>query len=44
MFVTRLLGVRIGAANTMLLGGAIAIVATVLIGWLWRPIREYRSD
>jgi predicted MFS family arabinose efflux permease len=34
----------IGAANTMLLGGAIAIVATVLIGWLWRPIREYRSD
>ena len=34
----------IGAANTMLLGGAISLVATVLIGWLWRPIREYRSD
>lgn len=34
----------IGAANTMLLGGAISIVATVLIAWLWRPIREYRSD
>jgi MFS family permease len=34
----------IGAANTMLLGGAISVVATMLIGWLWRPIREYRSD
>lgn len=34
----------VGAANTMLLGGAISVVATLLIGWLWRPIREYRSD
>lgn len=34
----------IGAGNTMLLGGVISVVATVLIGWLWRPIRDYRSD
>ena len=34
----------IGAANTMVLGGIIAIVATCLIWRFWRPIREFRSD
>jgi predicted MFS family arabinose efflux permease len=33
----------IGAANTMLLGGVISVVATALIWWFWRPIREFRS-
>lgn len=34
----------IGAANTMILGGAISVVATALIGWWWKPIRTFRSD
>jgi MFS family permease len=34
----------IGASNTMLLGGVISVVATGLIWWLWRPIREFRSS
>ena len=34
----------IGASNTMLLGGFISIAATALIGVLWRPIRDFRSD
>jgi MFS family permease len=33
----------IGAANTMLLGGVISIVATLIIWRTWRPIRDYRS-
>ncbi len=33
----------IGAGNTMVLGGAISIAATLLIWRLWRPIREFRS-
>jgi hypothetical protein len=33
----------IGADNTMVLGGAISIVATALIWRFWRPIREFRS-
>ncbi len=34
----------IGADNTMMLGGIIAVVATALIWRFWRPIREFRSD
>lgn len=34
----------IGAGNTMVLGGAISIIATLLIWRFWRPIREFRSD
>lgn len=34
----------IGAANTMLMGGVISIVAAVMIGLWFRPIREFRSD
>jgi len=34
----------IGAGNTMLLGGAISVVATGLIWRIWRPIREFRSS
>lgn len=34
----------IGAANTLLLGGVISIVATFLIWRFWRPIREFRSS
>lgn len=34
----------IGASNTMVMGGVISIVMTALIWWLWKPIREYRSD
>ena len=33
----------IGAGNTMVLGGAISIMATLLIGRFWSQIREYRS-
>jgi MFS family permease len=33
----------IGAGNTMVLGGVISIVATLVIWRVWRPIREYRS-
>jgi len=33
----------IGAANTLVLGGVISIVATLVIWRIWRPIREYRS-
>jgi len=32
----------IGAGNTMVLGGVISLVATVIIWRVWRPIREYR--
>ncbi|GAB4325797.1 MAG: MFS transporter [Dehalococcoidia bacterium] len=32
----------IGAQGTMLLGAVLSLVATLLIGRLWRPIREYR--
>ncbi|MGE0624822.1 MAG: MFS transporter [Pseudomonadales bacterium] len=34
----------IGAANTMMLGGLISVVATALIWRFWRPIREFQSD
>lgn len=34
----------IGAANTMMLGGVISVLATAAIWWLWRPIREFRAD
>jgi len=34
---------RIGAAQTLSLGGILSIAATLLIWRLWRPIREYRS-
>ena len=34
----------IGAGNTMVLGGVISIMATVVIGRFWRPIRDFRSD
>ena len=34
----------IGAANTMFMGGVISIVAAVMIGFWYRPIREFRSD
>jgi hypothetical protein len=34
----------IGAGNTMVLGGAISIGATLLIWRFWRPIREFRAD
>ena len=33
----------IGAGNTMVLGGFIAVAATGLIWRFWRPIREFRS-
>ncbi len=33
----------IGAGNTMVLGAAISVVATLVIWRLWRPIREFRS-
>ncbi|MEQ8484239.1 MAG: MFS transporter [Pseudomonadales bacterium] len=33
----------IGAANTMVLGSVISVVATLAIWRWWRPIREYRS-
>lgn len=32
----------IGAANTMILGACLAVVATLVIWRIWRPIREYR--
>ena len=34
----------IGAANTMLLGGVVSVVATFLIWLVYKPIREFRSD
>lgn len=34
----------IGAGNTMVLGGAISVAATLAIWRLWRPIREFRSS
>jgi MFS family permease len=34
----------IGPGNTMVLGGVISIVATLVIWRLWRPIREFRSS
>jgi len=33
----------IGAQNTVLLGGVLAIIATLVIWRVWRPIREYRD-
>lgn len=33
----------IGAGNSMVLGGVLSLLATLVIAWLWRPIREYRS-
>lgn len=33
----------IGASNTMVLGAVIAILATALIGWKFKPIREFRA-
>jgi predicted MFS family arabinose efflux permease len=32
----------IGPGNTMVMGGVIALVATLLVWRVWRPIREYR--
>jgi MFS family permease len=34
----------IGASNTMLLGALIAIAATALIGWKWKPIRDFQTS
>lgn len=34
----------VGAGNTMVLGGVISVLATALIWWFWKPIREFRSD
>ena len=34
----------IGAGNTMVLGGVISITATAVIWWIWKPIREFRSN
>ena len=34
----------IGASNSMVLGAVISIAATALIGWYWKPIREFRSN
>ena len=34
----------IGASNTMLLGGAISLIATLLIWWLIKGIRLYRYE
>ncbi len=34
----------IGAANSMLLGAGLAVVATLAIGYYWKPIRTFRSD
>lgn len=34
----------IGAGNTMVLGDVISILATALIRWFWKPIREFRSE
>jgi MFS family permease len=33
----------IGARETMFLGAILAVLATVIIGRVWRPIREYRG-
>lgn len=33
----------IGAQNTVILGGVLAIIATLVIWRVWRPIREYRD-
>jgi len=32
----------IGPGNTMVMGGVIAVVATLIVWRVWRPIREYR--
>lgn len=32
----------IGPGNTMVMGGVIAVVATLVVWRVWRPIREYR--
>lgn len=34
----------LGAGNTMVMGGVISIIATAMIWYFWRPIREFRSD
>ncbi|MEM7101335.1 MAG: MFS transporter [Pseudomonadota bacterium] len=33
----------IGASNTMLFGAILAVIATLLIGYYWQPIRSFRS-
>lgn len=33
----------IGAANSMVLGAVLAVLATLAIGYFWRPIRTFRS-
>ena len=32
----------IGPANTMVMGGVLAVIATLIVWRVWRPIREYR--
>lgn len=32
----------IGPGNTMIMGGVIAVIATLIVWRVWRPIREYR--
>lgn len=34
---------QIGVGNTMMLGGVLALLATLIIWRWWRPIREYRA-
>lgn len=34
----------IGAANSMLLGAGLAVLATLAIGYYWKPIRTFRSE
>ena len=34
----------IGASNTMIMGALLAITATALIGWKFKPIREFRAE
>lgn len=33
----------IGAGPSLVLGGVLSLLATLLIGWWWKPIRSYRS-
>ena len=34
----------VGAQNSMVLGAILAVLATLAIGYWWRPIRTFRSD
>jgi len=34
----------IGATQSMLLGAVLAVIATAVIGMVWKPIRTFRSD